>query len=59
MSYNSLENYYSLIFSLIQHHKYSVTEIESLFPFERDIFTDLLKNFLEDLKEKQKANAKW
>lgn len=58
MSYNSLENYYSLIFSLIQHHKYSITEIESLFPFERDIFTDLLKNFLEDLKEKQKANAK-
>lgn len=58
MSYNSLENYYSLIFSLIQHHKYSITEIESLFPFERDIFTDLLKNFLEDLKEKQRANAK-
>lgn len=58
MSYNSLENYYSLIFSLIQHHKYSITEIESLFPFERDIFTELLKNFLEDLKEKQRANAK-
>lgn len=58
MSYNSLENYYSLIFSLIQHHKYSITEIESLFPFERDIYTDLLKNFLEELKEKQRTSAK-
>jgi hypothetical protein len=37
---------------LAQHHKYSITEIENMFPFERDIYVDLLKNFLEEEAER-------
>jgi len=56
LSHNSLKNYYQVIFSLAQHHKYSITEIENLIPFERDIYVNLLLQFLEEI-EKQKKNS--
>lgn len=28
-----------------------------MIPFERDIYVDMLKKYLEELEEKQKANA--
>jgi hypothetical protein len=45
------------VFALIQHHKYSLTEIEDMIPFERDIYLEMLKNYLTELEEKQKANS--
>lgn len=44
-----------MVFSLAQHHKYSISEIEALIPFERDIYVNLLLQYLEEL-EKQKKN---
>jgi hypothetical protein len=41
-----------MIFSLAQHHKYSISEIENLIPFERDIFVELL---MEHLKQQEEA----
>ena len=41
------ESYYELTFSLIQYHKYSLTEIENMMPWERDIYVNLLRNYLE------------
>jgi len=58
MIHMDLENYYNLNFSLIQYHKYSLTEIENLIPWERDIYVTLLKNHLEEEKLKQQQNAK-
>ncbi len=42
----------------MQYHKYSLTEIENLIPWEREIYLDLLKNHIEEeeLKAKQDAN---
>jgi hypothetical protein len=37
---------------MAQHHKYSIQEIEEMYPFERDIYVDMLKDYLE--KEKQR-----
>jgi hypothetical protein len=48
-----LENYYQLNFSLMQYHKYSLTEIEAWIPWERDVYVTLLKNHLEEEKLKQ------
>ncbi len=31
----------------MQHHKYSLTEIENLMPFERDIYVEMLINHIE------------
>ena len=52
MSYNNLANYYKLMFQLVQHHKYSVTELENMIPFERDIYVAMLMNYLEEEKLK-------
>jgi len=50
--YNSLANYYQTIFALCQHHKYSISDIEDLIPYERDIYVTLLIDYLEKEKER-------
>ena len=57
MMHDSLANMYQLNFALVQHHKYSLTEIENMIPFERDIYVTLLKNFLEEQEEKLKQKG--
>ena len=52
-----LENYYKLNFALIQYHKYSLTEIENMIPWERDIYVALLKAHIEEEKLKQQQEA--
>ena len=54
-----LESYYKLTFSLIQYHKYSLTEIENLIPWERDIYVELLRAHLEEerLKQQQQSSS--
>ena len=53
-----LENYYKINFALLQYHKYSLTEVENLIPWERDIYIGMLQQHLEDEKLKQQqANA--
>jgi len=54
-----LENYFKLNFALMQYHKWSITEIENMMPWERDIYTILLKQHLEEeeLKAQQRANG--
>ena len=44
------------MFSMSQHHKYSLTELENLIPFERDIFVNMLMAYLQELKDQQKRN---
>ena len=46
----------------MQYHKYSLTEIENMMPWERDIYVGLLQAHLEEerLKEQQrKASNGW
>jgi len=58
MSHMNLENYFKLNFSLMQYHKYSLTEIENLIPWERDIYVELLKQHIDEEERKQQsANA--
>ena len=55
MAHIDLESYFKLNFALIQHHKYSLTEIENMMPWERDIYVGLLNQYIEEenLKAKQ------
>ncbi len=41
-------------FALMQHHKYSLTEIENMLPWEREIYLTLLSQWIEEEKERQK-----
>lgn len=43
--------YYKTIFALAQHHKYSIRDIEEMIPFELDLYTDLLIEYLQSQKE--------
>jgi len=35
----------------MQHHKYSIAELENMMPWELEIYTGLLINFLKEEKE--------
>jgi hypothetical protein len=50
-----LESYYRINFALMQYHKYSLTELENMMPWERDIYNSLLQEYIEkeNLKRQQ------
>ena len=37
----------------MQHHKYSLTEIENMIPWERDVYVSLLVNYIKEENEKR------
>tara|TARA_B100000427_G_scaffold324766_1_gene330463 strand:+ start:4983 stop:5114 length:132 start_codon:yes stop_codon:yes gene_type:complete len=39
----------------MQHHKYSLSEIENMMPWERQVYTSLLMQHLDQLKQQQEA----
>ena len=39
---------------MMQHHKYSLTELDSMIPWERDIYVSLLVNYIAEENEKIK-----
>jgi len=54
LSHDSLENHYKTNFALIQHHKYSLAELDNMMPFERQLYLILLRNYIEEENEKHK-----
>lgn len=57
MAHTSLESYYETNFALMQHHKYSLTELENMLPWEREVYIGLLQNYLEEQKLKQQQSG--
>ena len=59
MAHEDLVSYYKLNFSLKQHHKYSLTELENMIPWEREIYISLLQQYIEEenLKAQQERNG--
>tara|TARA_B100000674_G_scaffold4220_1_gene3487 strand:- start:287 stop:430 length:144 start_codon:yes stop_codon:yes gene_type:complete len=43
----------------MQYHKYSLTELENMMPWERDIYLTLLKDYIEgeNLKRQQREGV--
>lgn len=37
---------------MMQHHKYGFDDINNMFPWERDIYVELLRQHLEEEKKK-------
>ena len=57
MSHEDLASYYKLNFALMQHHKYSLTELENMIPWEREIYLALLQNYIEEENLKAQQNG--
>ena len=47
-------NYMKTNFALMQHHKYSLTELENMMPWEREIYLTLLIEHIKEENERAK-----
>ena len=56
MSHNTLHNYYQSTFNLTALHKIcTLTELEEMIPFEKDVYVALLEKRIQELEEQEKA----
>jgi hypothetical protein len=51
-------NYYKTNFMMMQHHKYSLAELEDMMPWEREIYSGLLIQHLEEEKEEHEKQER-
>lgn len=56
LGYDNLMNYFKINFALMQHHKYSLAEIENMLPWERMTYITLLSNYIKE-KETERKEA--
>ena len=55
----SLANMIQTNFAMVQHHKYSLTELENMIPWEREIYINLLiKHIAEENERIQREQNK-
>lgn len=52
--YDNLANHYKTNFAMMQHHKYSLSDLESMLPWERDMYVNMLIRHLEEENERLK-----
>ena len=48
MAHTDLESYFRVNFALMQHHKYSLTELENMIPWEKEIYLAFLQQYIEE-----------
>jgi hypothetical protein len=56
LGYDNLMNHYNTNFALMQHHKYSLSDLENMVPFERQIYVTMLINYLQEEKERMEQS---
>ena len=57
LSHESLENYYRMNFLMMRHHKYSLTELDMMMQWEREVYLILLLQALEEEKQEREKNG--
>ena len=40
----------------MQHHKYSLTELDNLIPWEKEVYVNLLMNHIKEENEKRRRD---
>lgn len=53
LGHNNLETYYQTQFALVQHHKYTLTELENMVPYELEIYLNLLVEHMKMVERAQ------
>ena len=41
----------------MQHHKYSLTELDNLIPWEKEVYVNLLSNYIKEENEKRRREG--
>jgi len=59
MAHMELESYFRINFALMQFHRWSLSDIYDMIPWERDIYLALLQQHIEEekLKQQQQQNG--
>ena len=57
LSHNNLVAYFKVNFALMQHHKYSLTELDNMMPWEREVYVAMLTEHIKEENERQKQIA--
>ena len=57
MAHTDLASYFKINFALMQHHKYSLTEIVNMIPWEKDVYVALLEQYIEEENLKQQQQS--
>ena len=57
MMHTDLVNHYERVFAFKQYHKWNIDELESMMPWEFEVMSSLLANYIEkvELDKKQAA----
>ena len=50
----TLFNHYKLNFDVTQHHKFTLTELNEMIPFEREVYVDMI---LEKINSEKTGNG--
>jgi len=56
-SYDKLPNFFKTNFAMMHHHKYNLSDIENMMPWERAIYIDMLQEYLKKLEEQNRDRA--
>ena len=51
--HDSIANMLESNFAMIQHHKYSLSDIEGMIPWERRVYIEMLVNHVREENERQ------
>ena len=58
LSHDSLVNHYKTNFAMIQHHRWSLTELNEMMPWEREIYVTLLSEWIKEENERIKKEQR-
>ena len=53
MAHMELESYFRINFALMQFHRWSLSDIGDMIPWERDIYVKMLLDYIETEKAKR------
>jgi hypothetical protein len=54
MSYEGLAGHFKNNFSLMHHHKWPLSDVEGMMPWERQIYIEMLAQYLKEQEQKMK-----
>lgn len=54
LCHTDIFQYYQTIFALAQHHKYHISELENLIPYERDVYFAMLIAHIKKIEDSKK-----
>jgi len=50
--------HYKTNFDLMQHHKYSLNEIDSMMPWEKEVYVNMLVDFIKEEKLRMETQGR-